>query len=85
MEGLGFELREEAVLQTLSEDILKSSEIEGELLNPQEVRSSVARRLGMEIAGLPTASMDVEGAVEMMMDAACIRTHGERKSTLYRS
>jgi Fic family protein len=69
MEGLGFELREEAVLDTITEDILKSSEIEGELLNPNEVRSSVARRLGMEIAGLPDASRDVEGVVEMMLDA----------------
>jgi Fic family protein len=69
MEGMGFELREEAVLATLTEDVLKSSEIEGEFLNPEEVRSSVARRLGMEISGLPTASRDVEGVVEMMLDA----------------
>ncbi len=69
MEGIGFELREEAVLETLTEDIVKSSEIEGELLNPKEVRSSVARRLGMEISGLPDASRDVEGVVEMMLDA----------------
>ena len=51
MEGMGFELREEAVLETLTEDIVKTSEIEGEVLNPEEVRSSVARRLGMEISG----------------------------------
>lgn len=69
MEGMGFELREEAVLETLTVDIVKSSEIEGELLNPEEVRSSVARRLGMEISGLPDASRDVEGVVEMMLDA----------------
>jgi len=69
MEGMGFELREEAVLQTLTQDIIKSSEIEGELLNPEEVRSSVARRLGMAISGLPNASRDVEGVVEMMLDA----------------
>ena len=69
MEGLGFELREEAVLETLTEDIIKSSEIEGDLLNPEEVRSSVARRLGMDISGLPKASRDVDGVVEMMMDA----------------
>lgn len=69
MEAVGFELKEEAVLDTLTEDIVKSSEIEGELLNPEEVRSSVARRLGMEIAGLPNASRDVEGVVEMMLDA----------------
>ncbi len=69
MEGIGFELREEAVLETLTEDIIKSSEIEGEFLNPEEVRSSVARRLGMEISGLPNASRNVEGVVEMMLDA----------------
>ena len=69
MEGMGFELREEAVLKTLTEDIVRSSEIEGEFLNPDEVRSSVAKRLGMEIFGLPEASRDVEGVVEMMLDA----------------
>lgn len=69
MEGMGFELRGEAVLETLTDDIVKSSEIEGELLNPEEVRSSVARRLGMEISGLPIASRDVEGVVDMMLDA----------------
>lgn len=69
MEGMGFELREDAVLETLTEDIVKSSEIEGEFLNPEEVRSSVARRLGMEISGLSNASRDVEGIVEMMLDA----------------
>lgn len=69
MEGMGFELREEAVLETLTEDIVRTSEIEGEILNPLEVRSSVARRLGMDISGLPNASQDVEGVVEMMLDA----------------
>lgn len=69
MEAMGFELREEAVLETISEDILKSCEIEGMLLNPEEVRSSVAQRLGMEISGLPNVSRDVEGVVDMMLDA----------------
>jgi len=69
MEGLGFKLREEAVLETLTEDIVKTSEIEGEFLNPSEVRSSVAKRLGIEISGLTEASRDVEGVVEMMLDA----------------
>lgn len=69
MESMGFELREEAVLETLTEDIVRSSEIEGELLNSEEVRSSVARRLGMEISGLPNASRYVDGVVEMMLDA----------------
>jgi len=69
MEGLGFELREEAELETLTEDIVKTSAIEGEFLNTDEVRSSVARRLGLDISGLPEASRDVEGVVEMMLDA----------------
>jgi Fic family protein len=69
MESLGFALREEAVLETLTDDIVKSSAIEGESLNPEEVRSSIARRLGLDISGLPEASRDVEGVVEMMLDA----------------
>ncbi len=69
MESLGFELRNEAVLNTLTQDILKSSEIEGELLNPEQVRSSIARRLGLNIAGLVPSDRDVDGVVEMMLDA----------------
>lgn len=69
MESLGFELRNEAVLDTLTLDVLKSSEIEGELLNPEQVRSSIARRLGMNIAGLVPSDRDVDGVVEMMLDA----------------
>jgi Fic family protein len=69
MQALGFPLREEAVLQTLTEDVLKSSEIEGEILDKDQVRSSIARRLGMEAAALPSADRDVEGVVEMMLDA----------------
>ena len=69
MEGLGFPLRTEAVLNTLTEDVLKSSEIEGENLDRDQVRSSIARRLGIEIGGLTPADRDVEGVVEMMLDA----------------
>lgn len=69
MEALGFALREEAVLQTLTEDVLKSSEIEGELLHKEQVRSSIARRLGMDVAGLVSSDRDVDGVVEMMVDA----------------
>ena len=69
MEALGFNLRQEAVLQTLTADVLKSSEIEGEKLDPEQVRSSIARRLGMDIAGLKPADRNVEGVVEMMLDA----------------
>ena len=69
MEGLGFELRREASLSTLTNDVVKSSAIEGETLNHEEVRSSIARRLGIDVAGLIPASRDVEGIVEMMLDA----------------
>ena len=69
MEGLGFRLQEEAVLQTLTEDVVKSSEIEGEKLDPEAVRSSLARRLGLDIAGLISSDRNVDGVVEMMLDA----------------
>ena len=69
MEALGFTVRAEAVLRTLTEDVLKSSEIEGEQLDGDQVRSSVARRLGMDIGGLRAADRHVEGVVEMMLDA----------------
>jgi Fic family protein len=69
MEGLGFRLQQEAVLQTLTADVLKSSEIEGERLDAAQVRSSVARRLGLDIGGLVRADRAVEGVVEMMLDA----------------
>jgi Fic family protein len=69
MENLGFKLRQEAVLRTLTEDVLKSSEIEGEKLDAEQVRSSVARRLGMDIGGLKPTDRNIEGVVEMMLDA----------------
>ena len=69
MESLGFQLRNEALLGTLTLDVLKSSEIEGEFLNPDQVRSSIARRLGMEIAGSIDSDRNVDGVVEMMLDA----------------
>jgi len=69
MEALGFKFRNEATLHTLTLDVLKSSEIEGEVLNADQVRSSIARRLGMDIAGLVPADRNVEGIVEMMLDA----------------
>lgn len=69
MEGLGFELRREASLNALTNDVVKSSAIEGENLNPEEVRSSIARRLGIDVAGLAPMSRDVEGIVDMTLDA----------------
>jgi Fic family protein len=69
MEGLGLKLRAEATLRTLTEEVVKSSEIEGEILNKDQVRSSLARRLGIEIGALTPADRNVEGIVEMILDA----------------
>lgn len=69
MEALGFPLQQQAVLQTLTEDVVKSSEIEGEKLDASQVRSSIARRLGMDVGALEPADRLVEGVVEMMLDA----------------
>ena len=69
MESLGFKLKEEAVLSTLTLDVLKSTEIEGEILNKDQVRSSIARRLGLEISGLVDSPRNIDGVVEMMLDA----------------
>ncbi|RYZ14021.1 MAG: Fic family protein [Alphaproteobacteria bacterium] len=69
MEAMGFSLREEAVLRTLTSDVIKTSEIEGETLDHDQVRSSLARRLGIEIGALTPAERNVEGIVEVMLDA----------------
>jgi Fic family protein len=69
LEGLGFQFKAEAFLQTLTEEVIKSSEIEGEILDREQVRSSIARRLGMDFGALTPADRNVEGVVEMMIDA----------------
>ena len=69
MESLGFELRREATLSTLTSDVVKTSAIEGLGLDPAQVRSSIARHLGMDAAGLAPAGQDVEGIVEILLDA----------------
>lgn len=69
MESLGFELKDEALLNTLTLDVLKSAEIEGELLNPEQVRSSIAQRLGIEFAGIAPSDRNVDGMVDMLIDA----------------
>jgi len=69
METLGFKLTNEAVLRTLTLDVVKNSEIENEILDPNQVRSSIARRLGMDVAGLVPVNRNVDGVVEMMLDA----------------
>lgn len=69
MESLGFKFQEEALLSTLTLDVLKSNEIEGEVLNKDQVRSSIARRLGLADSGLVDIPRNVDGVVEMMLDA----------------
>ena len=69
MESLGFDLQDEAVLNTLTLEVVKSSEIEGEILDLEQVRSSIARRLGIEIAGAIDSERHIDGIVEMMLDA----------------
>ena len=69
MESIGFHLRDETILETLTQDVVKSSEIEGEILDQSLVRSSVARHLGMEDAALNLVDRSVDGIVEMMLDA----------------
>lgn len=69
MEALGFDLRSEASLLTLTSDVVKSSAIEGENLNPDDVRSSIARKLGLDAGGLPKSGRNVDGVVAMMLDA----------------
>ncbi len=83
MEALGFDLRSEAHLRTLTEDVIKSSEIEGEKLDRAQVRSSIARRLGMEAGGLIPADRNVEGVVEMMLDATGNYTEALTKERLF--
>jgi len=68
MEALGFKLRNEAVLETLTTEVIKTSEIEGQILDLDQVRSSIARRLGIEVSGLVASDRNVDGIVEMMLD-----------------
>src|SRR5215469_7043614 len=69
MQDLGYQLKNEATLAVLTEETVKSSAIEGEELNPESVRSSLARRMGLEAGGTRPADRNVEGVVEMMLDA----------------
>ncbi len=69
MEALGFDLKNEAFLETLTTDILKTNEIEGIVLSKEDVRSSIARRLGIDLGGLSPVNRNVEGIVDMMFDA----------------
>lgn len=69
MSALGFDLKNSAMLDALTADVTKSSEIEGEILDAAQVRSSVARHLGIETEGLPQADRYVDGVVQVMIDA----------------
>lgn len=69
LEVLGFELLNQANLETLTLDVIKSSEIEGKVLNPRLVRSSIALRLGLEKSGISSFDRDIEGVVDMLLDA----------------
>ena len=83
MNTLGFSAKEEATLTALTLDVVKSSEIEGELLNYDQVRSSIARRLGINIAGLVPSNRHIEGVVEMMLDATQQHTHTLTEKRLF--
>lgn len=83
MESLGFKLRNEATLKTLTYDVVKTSEIEGEKLDAEQVRSSIARRLGMDIGSSTPAARDVEGIVEVMLDATINHNNPLTKERLF--
>jgi Fic family protein len=83
IESFGIRLRDEAVLKTLTEEVVKSSEIEGQQLNPQQVRSSLARRLGIDIGALTPADRNVEGIVQMILDATQNYDKAITKERLY--
>lgn len=69
MAAVGFDLRTEADYQTMTADVLRTSEIEGEVLDPAQVRSSLAKRLGLDVSGTPSVDRHVDGVVEMLLDA----------------
>lgn len=83
MASLGFSQRDEVVLKALTQDVVKSSEIEGEILNADQVRSSIAKRLGMDAAGLPLADRRVEGVVQMTLEATQNFSHALTKERLW--
>ncbi len=83
MESLGFNLQDEAILNTLTLEIVKSSEIEGEILDLEQVRSSIAKRLGIELAGAIESERHIDGIVEMMLDATQRYDHPLTKERLF--
>ena len=86
MKNLGYQLKNEATLTALTEETVKSSAIEGQELNAESVRSSLARRMGLEAAGTRRADRDVEGVGEMMLDATLrVPSYGREDFGLYRT
>ncbi len=83
MEGLGFSLQAEATLQSLTQEIIASSGIEGEQLDRNQVRSSIARRLGIDIGALIRSDRNVDGVVEIMLDATQRYTQPMSKTRLF--
>jgi Fic family protein len=83
MESMGFDFRDEALLETLTQDVIKSSEIEGDILNPEQVRSSIAQRLGIDYSGTIQSDRDVDGMVELMIDATKNCFHPMNKERLF--
>lgn len=83
MEGLGFELREESAFRTLTREVVKTSEIEGEILDVEQVRSSLARRLGMDTAALKPSEREVDGIVEIVLDATANFDHPLTRKRLF--
>jgi Fic family protein len=84
MEAIGFHLKNEALLETLTLDVLKSTEIEGEILNAEKVRSSLARKLGLDLSGLVPSDRNTDGMVDMMLDATQNYTEKLTKKRLFR-
>ena len=84
MEGLRIPLRSEATLSTLTEDVMRTSEIEGEILDRKQVRSSIARRLGIDIGARSRVDRRTEGVVEMSLDAIQNHPQGLTKERLFK-
>lgn len=84
MQGLGFEVEEEATLKVLTEDVLKTSEIEGEKLDVKQVRSSIAKKLGIDIGTSVRVDRNVEGIVEILLDAVRNHTSALTKERLFK-
>lgn len=83
MEVLGFQLKDEALLETLTLEVVKTSSIEGEILNNEQVRSSLARKLGMDAFGLVRSDRNVDGVVEMILDATKFHRKALSKERLF--